>query len=439
MSFCKTVWNGVHILPGGDVRLCSINNDNSNESGVGRDEHGAVINILTHDIHQLINTDKHIKVRKLNIEQPGAWHSMCKCCEKKEIATDANSDGSTGLVSRRIYLDDEISDEVNSDNYTELSSDGIVNWMPSSLDLRFGNLCNQACVQCGPFYSNKWIADSEAYNLAPDKGAAGWGPSTVAIVKNSNNKLVQTNKSEWWESDIWWAKFKIMMPGLSHIYLTGGEPMIVSGHDTLLDILIESGDAAHIKLEYDSNCTCINTKLLDKWTHFKSVEIRASMDAIGDKYELIRYGGHWETFKKNVALIKELSIKTEGKVKLSTVTTCFQLSTSHSMIEAEQWCIDNDYHFHMRFVDSPAIHSVDFLSMAAKQELIELYSKYDTVASNAIVAYLSKTKHKWDPMQVNQYIRFMDFLDGRRNTDWKAVLPDTYNFLKKHSVKFKEV
>lgn len=438
MSFCKTVWDGVHILPNGDIRLCSINNDTSNEDGIGRDEHGQVINILTHDINQLINSDKHIAVRTQNLSAPASWNSMCACCEKKELATTHNVDPSAGLISRRVYLDTKIKGTTTSDNFTELSTDGTVNWMPSSLDLRFGNLCNQACVQCGPFYSNKWIEDAAAYDNVTGYSAS-WGAKTITIVKNSTDKLVQINKSEWWESDIWWKKFKQMMPGLSHIYLTGGEPMIVSGHDTLLDILVESGHAAHINLEYDSNCTCINSALLSKWEHFASVEIRASMDAIEEKYELLRYGGKWDTFKKNVKLIKDLTIKSKGKIYLSSVTTCFQISTMHSMMEAEQWCIDNGYKFHMRFVDSPYIHSVDYLPAAAKQELIDMYSAYDTVASNAIVNYLSKIRHNWKPLQISEYLQFMDFLDTRRNTNWKQVLLETYTFLKKYSMNFKKL
>ncbi len=430
MAFCKTVWSGVHILPNGDVRLCSINNDATNESGVGRDKDGNVINILTHDFAQAINSDKHLAVRAADLQDESAWHSMCSCCEHKELATNSNKDPSAGFISRRFYLDSVVATDINADNFSNYSVDGTVQYAPSSLDLRFGNLCNQACVQCGPFYSNKWYADWEVYGEP-----TGWGPSLTHLKENELGKIVKENDVRWWENDIWWNKFTQILPGITHIYLTGGEPMVVSEHERLLDTIIDAGYASQVFLEYDSNCTAIKSNLFEKWAKFKKVHIRASMDAIQGRYELIRYGGKWETFTKNIKKIQELSKETNGRVELTAVSSCYQMSTLFSMVEAEEWCNNNGFKFHMRFVDSPFVHSVNYLPSNAKKELIEFYSNYpNSTTANTIINYLNSIDNNWELGHVAGYIKFMDALDARRNTNWKEVLPDVWNFLKKYKI-----
>jgi organic radical activating enzyme len=432
MAFCKTVWSGVHILPSGDVRLCSINNDATNESGVGRDSSGNIVNILTHDFSQALNTDKHIAVRSLDLQDESAWHSMCSCCEHKELATNSNRDPDAGFVSRRFYLDAKVQTDLNESNFKEYSSNGLVSHLPSSLDLRFGNLCNQACVQCGPFYSNKWYADWEVYGKP-----TGWGPSVTVLSENEFGKIVKENEVRWWESDIWWNKFEQLLPNLTHIYLTGGEPMVVSEHERLLDTIIDAGYADCIFLEYDSNCTAIKSNLFDKWAKFKSVHIRASMDAIQDQYELIRYGGKWSTFTNNIKKIQDLTKDTNGRVSLTAVSACYQMSTLLSMVESEQWCKDNGFKFHMRFVDSPFVHSVNYLPPNAKKELIDFYSKYpDSPTATTISNYLAGIKDQWQLNHVADYINFMDSLDKKRGTNWKETLPDVWNFLKKYKISF---
>ena len=75
-----------------------------------------------------------------------------------------------------------------------------------------------------------------------------------------------------------------------------GALKITPAHDKMLDRLIELGHAKDIWLEYDTNLTAINPRITDRWKHFKLVHVRASMDAIGEQYEIIRAGGKWKKF-----------------------------------------------------------------------------------------------------------------------------------------------
>ena len=65
--YCKTVWNGIFILPDGHIRLCSIGRyaDQNLDFQRARDKEGTAMHILTHELSDIINSDKHREVRLL--------------------------------------------------------------------------------------------------------------------------------------------------------------------------------------------------------------------------------------------------------------------------------------------------------------------------------------------------------------------------------------
>ena len=434
--FCKTIWNGIYILPYGDIRLCSIgnNSDPSLDMNTARDENGVAMNILTHNIKEIVNSKKHLEVRKLNIDDPTAWSPHCSCCENREMVTENNV--SHPNSSRRLYLKQVIKsdDIVTESNCAEkASADGNIDWYPSSLDIRFGNLCNQKCIMCSPIYSKLWYEEYTEYYKTNLFGS-GTNNKKISLIKNDNGQWQQPKEMEWYEDPRWWPKFKEMMPHLKHIYVTGGEPMIVPSHDTMLDILIENDFAKNIVLEYDTNLTVINTKLFQRWKHFNKVLIRVSMDAIKEKYNLIRFGGSWEKFVENIEKLKRYEAESNGRIKVQAITSCFQISTALNIVESEEWCNSMGLPFHIRFLDGPDKHATISLPISAKQELIDFYSKHNTEKSKLIVNYLTEHLHstRGSIDEIHSFINFMDFLDNSRSTNWRDTLLDIHTFLERH-------
>lgn len=431
MAFCRTVWNSLSITPRGDFRLCSLSNDPAQDESVGFDTDGRVMNILTHTVEQGINSDKHRAVR-LGDVHGDEWHSLCSCCEQREQAIDGNPEHSN--LSRRLYVNGIVSgnNTVSPINfYNKVDRQGNVAWAPSSIDIHFGNVCNFKCVQCGPQYSNLWYDEWAAViGLGPNLHLNGFGPNKVLLTKDQHGKWQDANELKWWESEIWWDKFKAMLPTLEHVYLTGGEPMVLKQHDRLLDEIIASGRADKIRLEYDSNLSVINPRILDRWTKFKNIDLRISIDAIGDKYELIRYGGKWNTLVTNIKMVQAYAEQHPG-IKILRLTSCFQITTSHSMIETEQWCRDNNLPLSIRFVDTPKWHSTISLPRHMKQQLIDFYSQQpEYMVSDMIVKFLQANIDTHEPDEVRRFYKFMNYLDHTRKTDWAKTLPDTAAMLK---------
>lgn len=435
--FCKTVWNGLHILPDGYIRLCSLGTNSKPELDMqrARDKHGNIMHILTHSIEEIMNSDKHREVRSLNIESPNSWSPHCACCENREVITNFNRDHPNR--SRRIYLmkieDDNV---VNENNYqNKADQNGTINWYPSSLDIRFGNLCNQKCVMCNPTFSNQWYEEYVDYYK---KNEFGQGKQIAIVKDQKSNKWIEPLELKWFENPIWWKKFDEMIPHLKHIYITGGEPMITPAHDEMLDRLISADQAKNIWLEYDSNCSAINHKITNRWKNFKSVHIRGSMDGINEQYELIRFPGNWNKFKENVHKLKQIEKESNKQIRLVSLTSCFQIPTMYSVIESEEWCRSIDVDFHLRFLEGPEKLSVASLSDNSKNELIRYYTENIDKSSkaNLIISYLKNHLGNkfYKPSQVNEFVRFMNYLDNSRNTNWKKIFPEVLKLLEKNEL-----
>ena len=423
------------ITPLGDFRVCALTNSTAMDEGMALDEDGQLMNIMTHSPNQGINGKWHRAIRINDVKNNNAWHPICSCCSAREEAN--GGDIKHPSASRRHSMEwrvDSKNDPLGPDTYKnfDIDQNGYVKWNPTNLDVRFGNLCNQKCVHCSPSYSNQWYEDWVGFNNNNLEVPWGFGHKKIKLERNEHGKLFNPSEVRWWESPIWWEKFESLMPTLQHIYITGGEPMIVPAHDEMLDRLIASGYAKNVHLEYDTNLSVINNKLAERWNHFRHVEIAASVDAINKPFELIRTSS-WELFAENVAKVKEF--EKGGVVKLNRITSCSQLSTTHTMYETEKWVrAQGDVNFTVRFVDSPAMHSWLSLPNSAKQELFDYYSVEDNITTQYIRNWLKNAiaKNVVDIPAVHKYVRMMDYLDTVRGTSWRETIPKTVELLNKH-------
>jgi len=140
------------------------------------------------------------------------------------------------------------------------------------LDFRNTNECNLKCRYCGPHFSNKWAEE------------LGIQPATKKH-KISTDLFLSEN--------------------ISHIYYTGGEPMMNGDHWQLLEQLVEKDYAKTITLDYNTNLTLLQYKkknISQLWKKFKNVNLQVSIDAVGKPLEYIRSGSNWASIEKNMQI-----------------------------------------------------------------------------------------------------------------------------------------
>jgi pyruvate-formate lyase-activating enzyme len=169
------------------------------------------------------------------------------------------------------------------------SSDGHTTFKPVFIDYR-AHACNLKCKTCNPESSSSWLAHARA-NPAAWKGF--YNPEHLEKV----SRLVASSPYE-----------KEIAPLLSQssvreIYFAGGEPLVSAAHDGALDLLIESGRAASVTLRYNTNLNISQARLnawLARLSHFPRVDVRCSIDGVGEINDYVRTGGDISLVAKNL-------------------------------------------------------------------------------------------------------------------------------------------
>jgi molybdenum cofactor biosynthesis enzyme MoaA len=174
------------------------------------------------------------------------------------------------------------------------------------VDIRHTNHCNLKCRYCGPHFSSQWAKE---LNRAVE----------IKTQKLDDYKDIIINDSVQW------------------MYFTGGEPLILSDHWTILDQLIQKNLAKNIKLVYNTNLTTLkykDTDIIDIWKKFSSVEVRCSIDAIDKPLEYIRSGSDWTKIKHNIQSLLSVTGNTNIKLTITPVLSILNL-----------WFIDKLFEF----------------------------------------------------------------------------------------------
>ncbi len=248
-SFCPLPWTGFIIQQNGEVRNCVLSDY-------------AIGNINDTPIEEILKGEKNqrIKQQMLDDQKP---HS-CSGCYKLEAGKN-NFD----IISQRIYYLKELR-KVDPSLY-----DQITNFDLHTVDIRWTNQCNQACVYCGPHNSTLWEKEVGARKMMS------------AEAKDAVRTFIFNNVSQ-----------------LKNVYLAGGEPTLMNENIQFLKLLLDKNP--EVQLRVNTNLSNTNTKVARLIKQFKNVHWLASVESTGDHYNYIRYGGTWEQFCKNLAEVRQI-------------------------------------------------------------------------------------------------------------------------------------
>jgi MoaA/NifB/PqqE/SkfB family radical SAM enzyme len=150
------------------------------------------------------------------------------------------------------------------------------NFQLNAIDVRWSNLCNFACVYCSPEYSSKWAQELKQTPITPT--------------------TEQTQQFKQYIFD--------NVENLKHVYLAGGEPLLMKENLELLDRL-----SPDVNLRINTNLSKVDTEIFEKICSFKNVHWTVSVESIEQEFEYIRYGSKWADFLENLNVIKQLDHK----------------------------------------------------------------------------------------------------------------------------------
>ena len=278
----------------------------------------------------------------------------------------------------------------------------------------FGIECNLDCHMCHHFSSSirtKMAFDEGVWN------SVVWGNKEEK--ENRSRRAMEKKPVD----DINKQIVKLA-PHINFLKIIGGEPLVMKKHYELLDMLIESGDAKHIKIKYQTNGT--TTKLgkhnIFKYIpQFKNVLITVSVDGVGRYNDYIRRRSNWKEITKN---IHEFSKYKNVHIELNSVVTFFSVLHLYEM----QSFLPQYNHNWWR-IDYPHQMKANNLPQDIKDRLIPKYEAIPYLRE--IVDLLKMPPEKnFQPKELYKYCKDMD--KSYYGTKWEMNLLEVFPELQSH-------
>ena len=152
-----------------------------------------------------------------------------------------------------------------------------------SLDVNSTNICNLACISCGPIYSSRWAAESSKHS---------WTDRDP-----QRSRAQRLNYLD-----------HIDLGKLQRVYFNGGEPLLAKDHIEVLQLLKTKNILHRCEVSYNTNCTVIPTpEVVDLWQQAGLVRLFLSVDAVGQAFDFIRWPATWQQVTAFLQWIHNLS------------------------------------------------------------------------------------------------------------------------------------
>ena len=250
--FCPMPWTGLMYNFDGRVKNCIRSDEKT----------GLLGNIKDTPIEEiLLGPTNVIKQTNITNNKPALGCHTCYDIEHGKEGFD--------IISDRIFY-------IREFKRTPLDTYRPNNFDLQTIDVRWTNLCNFACVYCSPEFSSKW-ADELNIKIPT--------PLDEQLV-NFKEYIYQHAKD------------------LKHVYLAGGEPLLMKENLELLQKL-----NPEVNLRINTNLSKVDTGVFGAVCGFKNVHWTVSVETIEDEFEYIRFGGRWSDFLDNLNMIRKLDHK----------------------------------------------------------------------------------------------------------------------------------
>jgi len=190
-------------------------------------------------------------------------------------------------------------------------------------DFRFNNLCNLACVGCGPDYSSSWVELKKRMwpNDADD--------FKIYSSKENKENFINTIKTQ--------AKV------VDNIYFAGGEPLLHPEHYEILSELNRLEKLDKVEFMYSTNLTNLYYKdhyIVDYWNKMKRCKVIVSIDEVDpERLHYIRYPSDRDAIVNNIKIINQSLNSVD---KHWSITPTWNILNAHRMKDIIEFFYLND-------------------------------------------------------------------------------------------------
>lgn len=370
-SFCPAPWCNIYIEPNGDVRTCSI----------GKTILG---NVNDQDIETILANSAKLKQIKQEM-LIGEKTEQCKVC------WDIEKFG-TGYSSRIHYK--KMCKTVDLSLF-----DNVDNFFTNTIDLRWSNACQNACVYCGPVLSSQW---AKILSEKPKIETQNFFKSKQAIYDKLAN--------------------------VKEVYLAGGEPLIAKENLKLLQVLHEVNPDVNLRI--NTNIVNLDTPTYELCKQFKNLQFTVSVEALGKKFEYIRWPQTWKNFTQNLDIVQQ-------EIPSINFNMVYNVLNSEEILNTIDYFLSEGRHeneFIITHASRPIWMDVNNLS---NDWLKQVYNKTKQLqkqtdsqfflynALEGVLQYINYNTAKDIQHTINNLCK----LDYQRNLNSKKLFPEVYKHL----------
>jgi len=366
--FCPMPWSGVMYNFDGTVKNCIRSSE-------------PLGNIKQHDIDELLTHGENQQRQQRIVNREPV--SSCSSCKDLEAGTSGFN-----IVSDRVFY------------LRELKSQDPALYKPGqhqlrAIDIRWSNLCNFACVYCSPEYSSRWAQELGVW-LEP--------PSST-----------QQQKFNDWILD--------QAPQLRHVYLAGGEPLLMKQNLELLSRL----DPA-VNLRINTNLSKVDTKVFEKICEFPNVHWTISVESMQEEFEYIRFGANWQDFVVNLDRVSSLGHRV-------TFNMLYFILNHFTIFDCVDWLMSKGFHansFVINAFDDPGFFDIRHLPHSVLQSVQQEIQRRIQMQPGFLLqnSLDNVLKHLAKPItkDFETWISQLAVMDQRRGLDSKTIFPKLYSY-----------
>ena len=319
-------------------------------------------------------------------------------------------------------------------NIVKMTGDENIN--PRYIEVSFNHSCNLACSYCSPGQSSRWHEEIRKHGPYPVDDM------TVKVI----HEHIPEEENPYIEA--FWKWLPECYPELRVLRLTGGEPLMSSSADKLLDYVSEAPKNGNLDFAYNTNlCTPDRriTHLIKKAKEImpkvREFRVYTSCEAFGEQAEYIRYGFDWDKWKKNTRRVLEEGISvsvmcTFGLLSVVNFTKfieqIFSWREEGLPIKFNVATLVNPNHFDVRLLPD----EYDFYVEDIKKYYNENINRFENQEQRTMENLFKFCSNKdYKSKQEVEYLRrefskFFHEYDRRRNLNFGSTFPELINLYK---------
>lgn len=260
-----------------------------------------------------------------------------------------------------------------------------LNWLQYNCD----NICNLKCIMCSSYSSSAWIEDEIQLGF----------PTQIKIKPTKHNPVF----------------FNFDINTLQSIYFNGGEPLMTNDHVRVLTYLTQTIDTKNTNVLYNTNATfSLNNDVLDIWNKFNEVTLIASIDAVDEQFEYIRYPADWNRVLQNLYSYRDAGINVSVGVNIGVHNVMY-------FGDLYDWALDNNFAFNFQSDTVGDLSLRNFPKHLVHHAQEYLQAQVDSEPKTILLNTLDNLSNN-----DTTWVTWLNKLDHIRGNSWKHSLSRLY-------------